>query len=149
MPNIVGGLIIGVGVGVTTAIILGTWRLLIWYLDRGEQIPYIRDLIAGQVDAILTTNDLPPPEPGGKPVHADRIRYAIFRRLQSDLEIAISSRATALKYHEVSALRKVIADTDILLTSLTLHDRTVMPLDLAEDFYEDVRGLCWLGLPES
>ena len=75
------------------------------------------------------------------------IRYAIFRRLQNDLEIAISSRATALKYHEVSALRQVVAGTDIELTSLNLHHRKVMPLKIAEGFYDGVRGLCWLGLP--
>ena len=149
MSNIVEGLFIGVGVGLTTAIILAALRLLFWYRERVEQIPYIRDLIAAQAKALLTANDVPHPVPGVEPVHADFIRYAIFRRLQSDLEIAISSRATALKYHEVSALRQVMAGTDIELTSLTLHDRKVLPLDFAKRFYDEVRGLCWLGLPRD
>ena len=150
MSNIEEGLIIGVGAGLTTAIMLGIWHLLIWCWHRREQIPYIRDLIAKQAEAMLTANDLPPPpEVGGEPIHADFIRYAIFRRLQSDLEIAISSRATALKYHEVSALRQVVAGTDIELTSLNLHHRKVMPLKTAEGFYDGVRRLCWLGLPRD
>ena len=98
-PNIVDGLIIGVGAGLTTALILGAWRLFSRWRDRGEQISYIRDLVAKQAEAMLTANHLPPPpEVGGEPIHADFIRYAIFCRLQSDLEIAISSRTTALTY---------------------------------------------------
>ena len=149
MSNIVEGLIIGVGAGLTTAITLGLGRLLIWCWHRREQKTYIRNLIAGPVKTILTADDLPPPEPGGNPVPADCVRYVIFRKLQSDLEVAISSRATALKYHEVSALREVMARTDLLLTNLTLHARKAIPLKIAEGFYDDVRGLCWLGLPRD
>ena len=72
MSNIEEGLIIGVGAGLTTAIMLGIGRLLIWCWHRREQIPYIRDLIAKQAEAMLTANDLPPPpEVGGEPIHAD------------------------------------------------------------------------------
>ena len=149
LSNIVEGLIIGVGAGLTTAITLGIGRLLIWCWHRREQKTYIRNLIAGPVKTILTADDLLPPEPGGNPVPADCVRYVIFRKLQSDLEVAISSRATALKYHEVSSLREVMARTDLLLTNLTLHARKIIPLKIAEGFYDDVRGLCWLGLPRD
>ena len=52
--------------------------------------------------------------------------------IPTSLAPAISSRATALKYHEVSALRQVVAGTDIELTSLNLHHRKVMPIKIAE-----------------
>ena len=149
MSNIVEGLVIGVGAGVTTAITLGIWHLLIWCWQRREQKTYIRNLIAGSVKAILTANDKPHPKPGENPIPADCIRYVIFRKLQSDLDVAISSRATALKYHELSALREVMAGIDLALTSLTMHDRKFMLLTIAESFYDGVRGLRWLGLPRD
>ena len=114
--------------------------MLIWCWHRREQIPYIRNLIAGPVKTILTADDLPPYKPGENPVPADCVRYARFRKLQSDLEVAISSRATALKYHEVSALREVMAQTDLVLTGLDLHDRKIMPLTIAEGFCDGVSG---------
>ena len=146
MSKIAEGLIIGVGAGLTTAIMLGIGHLLIRYLQRREQTTYIRNLIAEQAKAILTADDLPHPEPGGNPIPADCVRYVIFRKLQSDLEVAISSRATALKYHELSALRKIMASTDRTLTDLPLHDRKIMPLGIAKGFYDLVLGLRWLGL---
>ena len=149
MSNIAEGLIIGVGAGLTTAIMLGIGRLLIWCWHRREQIPYIRNLIAGPVKTILTADDLPPPKPGENPIPADCVRYVIFRKLQSDLEVAISSRATALKYHEVSALREVMAQTDLALTGLNLHDRKIMPLTIAEGFYDGVRGSAGWAYPAT
>ena len=149
MSNIVEGLVIGVGAGVTTAITLGIWHLLIWCWQRREQKTYIRNLIAGPVKTILTANDLPHPKPGENPIPADCVRYVIFRKLQSDLEVAMSSRATALKYHEVSALREVMAGIDLVLTDLPLRDRKIMPLSIAESFYGGVLELCWLGLPRD
>jgi hypothetical protein len=149
LSNIVEGLVIGVGAGVTTAITLGIWHLLIWCWQRREQKTYIRNLIAGPVKTILTADDLPHPKPGENPIPADCYRYVIFRKLQSDLDVAISSRATALKYHELSALREVMASTDLALTGLTMHDRKIMPITIAEGFYDGVRGLRWLGLPRD
>ena len=42
-----------------------------------------------------------------------------------------------------------MASTDLALTGLTLHDRKIMPLTIAEGFYDGVRGLRWLGLPRD
>ena len=149
MSNIAEGLIIGVGAGLTTAIMLGIGRLLIWCWHRREQIPYIRNLIAGLAKNILTAVDIPHPKPGENPILADCVRYARFRELQIHLEVAISSRATALKYHELSALREVMASTNRDLTDLHMHEKKIMPLTIAEDFYKSVRGLRWLGLPRD
>lgn len=147
MEEISKGLIIGVGAGVTTAAILGAWRLLIRFLDRKEQIPYIRNLIIHQTDRILQAADLPPPESGKKPIPADRIRFVYFRELQSALLVVLSSRATALTYKEISALQKILADVDRTMTDLTLLERGVLPLSLAQPFIEKLEAQSWLRMP--
>ena len=148
MVDIVEGLIIGVGAGVTTAAILGIWRWFIRFRDRREQIPYIRNLITTQTDRIFSAPDLPPPASGEKSVPADYVRFIIFRELQSALLVALSSRATALTYKEVSSLQKVLADIDRVITDLPLRERGIMPLTIAQSFYEQLQALSWLRLPD-
>lgn len=147
MEEITRGLIIGVGAGVTTAAILGLWRLVIRFIDRREQIPYIRNLIATQMERILSATDLPPPTPEQEPVPADCVRFVFFRELQSALLVALSSRATALSYKEVSSLHKVLAGVDKTMTDLPLRKRGIMPMSIAQSFYSELQTLSWLGLP--
>ena len=42
-----------------------------------------------------------------------------------------------------------MASTNRHLTGLNMHERKIMPLTIAEDFYKSVRGLRWLGLPRD
>ena len=147
LQNIVEGLIIGVGVGVTTAVILGLWRWLMRFRDRREQIPYIRNLITTQTERILSATDLPSPTSGQESIPADRVRFVFFRELQSALLVVLSSRATALTYREVSSLHKILADVDRAMTDLTLSKHGIMPLAIAQSFYEQLQSLSWLGLP--
>ena len=142
------GLIIGVGAGVTTAAILGVWHWSIRFRNRCEQIPYIRNLITTQVERILSATDLPPPAPGQGPVPGDRVRYVFFRELQSALLVALSSRATALTYKEIFSLQKILTDIDRTMTDLPLHERGILPLTIAQSFYEQLEALSWLGLPK-
>ena len=146
MFNIVEGLIIGVGAGVTTAVILGVWRWRIRFKDRREQITYIRDLVTDQIERTLSATDLPPPAPGENPVSAGSVRYALFRNFQIDLQVALSSRATSLTYKEVSSLQKILVKGDRLMTDLTLHERKIMPLTIAQSFCNQLQSLCWLEL---
>ena len=149
MVDIVEGLIIGVGAGVTTAAILGIWRLFIRFRDRREQIPYIRNLITTQIDRILSATDLPSPTSGQESIPANSIRFVFFRELQSALLVALSSRATALTYQEVSSLQKILADIDRVITDLPLRKRGIMPLTIAQSFFEQLQALSWLGLPDK
>ena len=148
MEEIAKGLVIGVGAGVTTAAILGAWSWLIRIRDRREQIPYIRDLIASQREKILSATDLPPFKPGGEPLPADCLRFVFFRELQSALLVALSSRATALSYKEVSSLQKILADVDRAMTDLPLRERGIMPLSIAQSLFEELHALKWLRLPD-
>ena len=146
MFNIVEGLIIGVGAGVTTTVILGVWRWLMRFKDRREQITFIRDLVTDQMEHTLFATDLPPPARGENPVSADSVRYALFRNFQIDLQVALSSRATLLTYKEVSSLQKILANRDWVMTDLTLHERKIMPLTIAQSFCDQLQSLCWLDL---
>ena len=145
--DIAKGFIIGVGAGLTTAAILGLRSLFIRFLDRREQIPYIRNLITMQTERILSATDLPPPASGKEPIPADCLRFVFFRELQSALLVALSSRATALTYKEVSSLQKILADIDRAMTDLTLRERGILPLTLAQSFYKQLKALSWLRLP--
>lgn len=146
--DIAKGLIIGVGAGVTTAAILGARRWWIRRRERREQIPYIRNLIAMQAERILSATDLSPPAPDKAPVPADRVRFVFFRELQSALLTVLSSRASALSYQEVFSLQKILADVDRAMTDLTLRERGILPLPIAQSFYEQLKALTWLGLPD-
>lgn len=148
MHQIIEGLIIGVGAGVTTAAILGVWRLLIRYRDRQEQIPYIRNLIANQMERILTATDLPSLTPEDKGIPKDRVRFAMVRKLQDDLLVALSWRATALTYREVSSLQQVLTNFERLMTDLGLSERGVLPESTARSLYENLAVLRWLDLPQ-
>lgn len=149
MFNIVEGLIIGVGAGVTTTVILGVWRWLMRFKDRREQITFIRDLVTDQIEHILSATDLPPPARGENPVSADSVRYALFRNFQIDLQVALSSRATLFTYKEVSSLQKILANRDWVMADLTLHERKIMPLTIAQSFCDQLQSLCWLELPNN
>ena len=141
LQEILKGLVIGVGAGVTTAALLGLRSWLIRYRNRREQIPYIRDLITSQMDRILSATDLPPYKPGAEPIAADRVRFAHFNQLRTALLVALSSRVTALTYKEVSSLHKIIADTDRIMTDLTLNERGIMPLARAQPFFASLQSL--------
>ena len=147
LQEIVKGLIVGVGASLTASAILGFRHWFIRYRDRREQIPYIRDIIASQRVKILSAIDLPPPSPGGDPIPADGLRFVYFRELQSALLVALSSRATALTYKEVSSLHKSLADIERAMTDLTLGERGIMPLTIAQSFFRSLQSLSWLGLP--
>ena len=149
LAEFISGLVIGVGAGVTTALILGAYRWWIRSRDRQKQIPFIRNQISKHMRRILSANELPPSEPGKEPIPADHFRFMYFREFQSVLYVALSSRATALKYQEVYDLQKVLADVERAMTDLPLRERGTMPADLADAFYENFRAIKWLGLPET
>ena len=147
--EILKGLLIGAAASLTATAILG---LRSWYIrcrDRRDQIPYIRELIANQMDRILLATDLPPYKPDAEPIPADRVRFVYFRELQTALLVVLSSRATALTYKEVSSLHKIIADTDRTMTDLTLNERGIMPLTIAQPFFASLQSLSWLGMPNK
>ena len=76
------------------------------------------------------------------------MRFVFFRELQSALLVALSSRSSALSYQEVFSLQQILADVDRAMTDLTLHERGILPLPIAQSFYEQLKALTWLGLPE-
>lgn len=58
MQDIIDGLVIGVGAGVTTALILGAGRWIARSKDRREQKSYIRDIASRGIEQILSSVEL-------------------------------------------------------------------------------------------
>ena len=148
MIDVAKGLLIGVGAGLTTTLILGMYRWLSRYQDRREQITYIREFIDTEIRRILDATDLARPE-GQEPITADRLRFVYFRVLQSELQVALSTRVTALTYIEVSSLQRVLANFERVITDLSLVKRGVIHLHLSQSLYEQFQDLNWLGLPKK
>ena len=148
MQVIIEGLVIGVGAGVTTAVILGVYRWVIRRSNRREQISYIRDIILDHRERIFSAVDIPPSANFKEGIAADFLRFIYFRDLESGLRVALSSRATALNYQEESSLRKVLADGERMMTDLTLSEKKVLPEPIADSFFESLQKLSWLGLPK-
>ena len=144
MIDVAEGLLIGVGAGLTTTLILGMYQWFSRYLKRCEQITYIREFIDTQIRRILDATDLPSPE-GQEQIPADCVRFVYFRALQSELQVALSTRVTALTYKEVSSLQSVLANIERVMSDLTLIKRGVMPLHLAQSLNEQFQDLNWLG----
>ena len=148
MIDVAEGLLIGVGAGLTTTLILGMYQWFSKYRKRYEQITYIRGFIDTQIRGILNATDLAPPE-GQELIKADRMRFVYFRILQSELQVALSTRVTALTYKEVSSLQRVLANFETVITDLSLIKHGVIPLHLAQFLHEQFQDLNWLGLPKK
>ena len=147
MEEIAKGLVIGVGAGVTTAAILGAWRWFIRVRDRREQIPYIRDLIASQREKILSATDLPPYKPGGGPVPADCLRFVFFANFRALYLLRYLRERPRLRIRKCLPCKKILTDVDRAMTDLTLRERGIMPLGIAQSLFEKLQGLRWLRLP--
>ena len=146
-PEIWKGLIVGVGAGVTTAIILGSLRWLFRMLDRRNQITYLRDLILNHRENILSEGDMPIANSAGRVVSGDLWRFMKFRELQSGLKAAVSTRTSALTYKEVSSLETFLEHVDRAMKDINLESRQVLPLLMSQDFYDQLQSLSWLRLP--
>ena len=148
MIEIAKGLLIGVGAGLTTTLILGMYRFCSRRQDRSEQITYIREFIDTEIRRILDATDLATPE-GREPITADRLRFVYFRVLQSELKVALSTRVTALTYKEVSSLQLVLTNFERAITDLSLIELGIIPLHLAQSLHKQFQDLIWLGLPKK
>ena len=146
--EILNGLIIGIGAGISTTVIIGIYHWFTKYRNRREQISYIRNLMSTQIKRILTATDLPPYASGKESIPADCVRFVYFREFESAFLVALSSRTTELTYKEIFSLQKIFADIDRAITDLTLRERGILPLTIAESFYQKLKDLDWLKLPD-
>ena len=148
MIDVTEGLIIGVGAGLTTTFILGMYHWFSRFLKRREQITYIREFIDTQIRLILDAIDVPPSEILGL-IPAGHVRFVYFSELQSELQVALSTRVTALTYKEVSSLQRVLTHIERAMKDLLQNEHRIMHLHLAQDLYEQFQDLNWLGLPKK
>ena len=148
MIEIAKALLIGVGAGLTTTLILGMYRLRSRRQDRSEQITYLRELIDTHIRLMLDAIDVQ--STAGLIVRtAAHARFAHFGALQSELQVALSTRVTALTYKEVSSLQRVLTNIERAMKELHQNEHRIMHLRLAQDLYEQFQDLNWLGLPKK
>ena len=146
--EIIDGLIIGVGAGVTTSAILGTWRWIVRWSDRREQIRYFRDLITASKEPILSTKDFQPSAQNQKSTTVDHARLALYNALNDDIQTAIKYRASSLTYKEVSSLQRIFTEVNRLKAFFGNFE--ILPLLIAkENLYDKLEELDWLRLGDE
>ena len=91
---------------------------------------------------------LPLPEQGREGIPADRVRFTYFREFQAVMVATVSHRTSALSYKETYALQEIMMTTSKTMTDLTLEERKVLPLPIAESIWASFRKLKWLDLPD-
>jgi len=143
------GIIVGVSAGVVTSAILGIRSWLFRWRARREQVRHIRHLVATHMQTILQAAALPPPVQGEKGIPADIVRFSYFRAFQAQLDATVSHRASALSYTETYSLQEITKTTSKTMTDLTLQERKVLPLPMAESMWHCFRDLEWLDLPKK
>ena len=149
MMKITEGLIIGVGAGISTTILLGAWRMFVKWGQRREQIAVIREDILKHSKKIFSAIDIPgPPDSNIEIVPADMSRFANYRNLETALEVAFSSRSNALSYKQLSALQAFIEGLRKSLSDLNLDKKKRLPLQqIYRPSYEKLAEEKWLRLP--
>ena len=143
------GLIIGVGVGITTSVVLSAYHFYSKLLRRREQILFVRRFVASHMNLILNVEDLPPPETGKSKIPADQVRYVFLRQFQDDFRSIVSYRTTELSYKEIWSLQKILLGIQRSLTDLPLAERKIFPRPIAVAFYEELGKIDWLRMSKS
>ncbi|MDE0342637.1 MAG: hypothetical protein OXK82_05605 [Deltaproteobacteria bacterium] len=156
------GLLVGVGAGVTSSVILGGYHWIREQRKRQDQVKYIRDCIMEsffQISSDIVEREYPgrPPltEPG-------QLRPELFGELLGNLEEAVLYRATALDYSQVFDLKKSILDArNLAENSKVMRERHWgenksygrPQLTTSITFYRNVYGVFskieWLRLPRE
>ena len=147
--DVMQGLVIGVGAGVTTSVIIGAWHWVGKVIARREQTSYIRKIITSYANDIFSATDLPPPpEPGMGPIPVEAVIFLHYNTFQKTLQVALSYRASALNYKRLASLQEKLASAEKTMSNLTLQKRKILPLKFAAGFYEEFQKLDWLKLPD-
>jgi len=145
------GLLIGVGVGIMNAIIMGSlgWIKKRW--DRYEQIHFLRIFL---IDAFTKMRNAGTYglEGTNQQVNGDVVRFVLCRDLLGrDLDNILLFRCTALRSPELFELRKRQSQSVSLITDLNPNreKNAMFPLllDLVEKDYDSYSELKWLKLP--
>lgn len=146
--ELVAGLVIGVGSGLTTTLIIGTWHQVVKWRERREQMEFLQSLITTSLERILHASEITTIVPGKEEISGDAVRYIYFSDFYHAITVSLNFRAGRLNYQEISSLRHELSDFHRVVGDLTLSERKVLPLNLANDLYKRLRKLNWLGLRE-
>lgn len=142
------GLLIGVGVGITNALILGAYQRWKRYRTRREEIRYIRRFLK---EFFERNGNVTPPVHAGDAPTADQFRFALVRRDAAELDVAIGHRTSGLDTDEVFELRKNHRSLSDMVAQLDAAIDGLPPLSLPmlREVYRGFADIKWLELPET
>jgi len=159
--SIAEGLLIGVGAGVVSSILLGFYHLGRKHWMRREQVRYLRRCIIDSLTKIENSGniakDIPKAAPGD-------LRQAFFKDFMRHMKAAVNYRTTALTDNQIFDLRKAMDTQEDFVDfvksgierlareeGVTLADGTVLPQDFYfyRSVYRQFAEIKWLKLPED
>ena len=143
------GLVEGVMIGVTIAIILGIYGWIKWRVSRREQINHLRHLISQGFDRIIREQGFYDRE---QVIPADILQYHIFRKIMRDLDDALKYRVNSLDFKKVHEIKMILIEIDCILSALDLGTASLHITPDIESyeahFFGKFRNLKWLDLPQ-
>ena len=160
------GLLIGIGVGVTSSIILGTFHWIRRRLMRHEQVKHLKQCIIGAFSRIQSHAGLQGDAEGAPSVNAEQLRPMFLEGFLRDIKVAVNYRTTALTADQIFDLQRCLAGADafVIFTrfgvrqyqqsvgqEITDAPGTGLPLDI--NFYRNIYKMFveikWLRLSEE
>ena len=144
LQEILHGLLIGVGVGLTTTSILGLRDRYIARKERREQIEYIKNTITDGCESLLNISlkDVDIEQDPYDIVGA--FRYFYFDNFIHKLKVVLTTRTTRLTYKENASLWLIVQKMEQGLTGF--EKNKAVPHSYAQSITSDFRKLEWLKL---
>lgn len=138
--RICSGIVIGVSVGLTTAIILslGSW-LIEWYDDhqeRRDQVRYFAEIIEVYRDSIFNAEAKRMPD--DTIIHEEAVRTYEYEAMQRHVRSALDGRASQLTFDEVWQLERVF--------EIGYPDPRWLSYSQIDQVFAFLESLDWLGL---
>ena len=164
--SIVHGLVIGVGAGLVSSIILGVFHYARRRWVRRDQVRYLKRCITDGFAKMQSNVDLHDPGGEAPSVKAEDLRPMYFEEFWRNLAAAVDHRTTALSDNQVFDLHKAMTSTTEFVRFVRYGveraarakgqeppsaSGTGLPTDIR--FYRNVYGMFleieWLGLPKD
>ncbi len=151
--SIIEGLLIGVGVGITSSAILGLIHLLWKLYKRREQVRHLRRCIINNFDKIqddLVPSDRTKDDPE---LLLATQRLAIFKNFMECMETTINHRTNALTNNQIFDLQKTWNEQKNFVNFVTSEASETKCVPEGINFYQNAYSrfaeIKWLKLPEN
>ena len=127
----------GIVIGVTVAVLLGGFQLVVESLEERQQKRYIREIIIVAHNTMLDASDT---TVSGVTASADEIRHVIFLEMHSTVSLAVDA-ADAIPHKAKVAIETALWSLKILIDALP-----VVTPGAQEELFSALVAVEWLGL---